>query len=734
MTCTLSEGCINKNEVTTGYLHCPNQRVLLTNLGRVNIHRLNNITQCNDLGFPECDTSTCFSSHFSHCIGDYCSTTQVLCTSYCDDAEKCNGIFQCSDNSLILFSKFCDGIVDCEDGSDEITNHQGFKCNKCVLPQNNLYDNIAHCNDSSDLCLDDNNACFECFDKRLLISSNQVCNGVSDCYDMSDECLCEKYFETEMCKSVFKTNAFQCFSDNTQQLNALINTTNTTTADLNNPFVKCHTKYKSLIVAIACDGRPECKDYSDECHCANPPLFCNDTCHHSFLMGDRYCDGVEDQAWGFINNSACPQGFDEMFCPKRFNCSANGKVSIDVLQVCDGKADCDDEEDERSCPSPLNIQRIFSSDAEMIDNSGLKAAFWIIGFVVLLGNAYVVVTTILFLKKHKKLDKIGFQHFIKLNISIADFIMGIYLITIAIYSALFSGYYGEVDKKWRSSLKCSVIGSLAVVSSESSCFLMVVLTAFRLVNITNPIGSLTFSLRPWKISLGLSWLFSFILGIVPTLNVAFQYFVHSFSCSSKFQNEEWSVANLKDFVCRLVELSNSTLKATSNEFQSLQNYLESSLPEEVSVNLFGYYGATSVCMPRFYVARGESSWIYTLAVITLNFLCFLFIAVSYFVIYKQSSKPSPNLRNNKSIKQAATMQKRIARIIATDFFCWIPICIMAYLRLGIDFSNIVYQISAVILLPINSALNPFLFSSLPDKLVSLFRLKLQNMIKSTSKN
>ena len=449
-------------------------------------------------------------------------------------------------------------------------------------------------------------------------------------------------------------------------------------------------KYKSLIVAIACAGRPECKDYSDECHCANPQLFCSDTCHHLFLMGDRYCDGVEDQAWRVINNSACPQGFDEMFCPKRFNCSANGKISIDVLQVCDGKADCDDEEDERSRAIPLNNQSIFSSDAGMIANLTFWiAAFWIIGFVVLLGNAYVVVTTILFLKKNKKLDKIRFQHFIILNISIADFIMGIYLITIATYSALFSGYYGEVDKKWRSSLKCSVVGTRAVVSSENSCFLMVVLTAFRLVNITNPIGSLTSSLRPWKISWGLSWLFSFILGIVPTLNVAFRYFVHSFSCSSKFQNEEWSAANLKDFVCRLVALSNSTLKATSNEFQSVQNYLESSLPKEVSVNLFGYYGATSVCMPRIYVARGESSWVYILSVITLNFLCFLFIAVSYFVIYKQSSKPSPNLRNNKSIKQAATMQKGIARIIATDFFCWIPICIMVYARLGIDFSNIV---------------------------------------------
>ena len=67
------------------------------------------------------------------------------------------------------------------------------------------------------------------------------------------------------------------------------------------------------------------------------------------------------------------------------------------------------------------------------------------------------------------------------------------------------------------------------------------------------------------------------------------------------------------------------------------------------------------------------------------------------------------------------MQKRIARIIFTDFACWIPICVMAYIRLsGIFLEPIVYQISAVLLLPINSALNPILYSSLEDKIGGIF--------------
>ena len=71
----------------------------------------------------------------------------------------------------------------------------------CVLHPSNLYDDIAQCSDESDLCR--NNSCFECFDRRLLISSKQVCDGVFDCYDWFDECLCEVNFNKASCKARF---------------------------------------------------------------------------------------------------------------------------------------------------------------------------------------------------------------------------------------------------------------------------------------------------------------------------------------------------------------------------------------------------------------------------------------------------------------------------------------------------------------------------------------------------
>ena len=458
-----------------------------------------------------------------------------------------------------------------------------------------MYDDVAHCDNNADVY--PIKQYFKCYDNRLLILNQQVCDGVGDCYDMSDECLCDEYFDTDMCTSKFEDKNFQCFdNENRSSWHSFLNDNDfVSTKTSKSSFIACRTKFNDSVFAITCDGRPECRHFNDECQCLNPPLFCNDSCHSYLPMGDRYCDGVEDPAWQYINRSDCPRGFDEMFCPKRFYCNATGKVSIDILNVCDGTSNCNDNSDEKNCFTAIKISSIFSSDTEMIAHWGIKSAFWIMGILVLVGNSYVIITRIAFLKTKQTLNGIKFQNFIILNISIADFIMGIYLITIALYDASFSGFYGEVDGEWRSNLKCSVIGSLAVISSETSCFLMVVLTGFRLKNITHAVESLTASSRPWMICIIAAWLFSFFSAIAPMLPQTSQYFLYSFSYLSPFQNGTWYKTNLEQFACRLSALSNKTIQFTGNKFQSVETFLAGSFPNNAFVKLFGYYGETSVC-------------------------------------------------------------------------------------------------------------------------------------------
>ena len=672
-----------------------------------------------------------------------------------DVPKKCGPVFQCTDGELILATEFCDSHYDCHDASDETRNQPGFRCyqKSCVLPQRNLYDNISHCPDESDICFTyGSNSCFECYDKRHLISPRQVCDGIIDCYDLSDECICKTNLNQRICALVMKESRVEStitINNNndlfdSELMTIIIQQNNAISlADLLKEVIEgelirkpCLSK-RGYIFPTRCDGRPECRDLSDECNCKNPPEFCQDPCRKFldsfYLIGDRYCDGQIDTVWRFLNNSDCPQGFDEQSCRHRFRCKAKYDISIDESQLCDGIAHCDHHEDEvEGCNQISSANAVFASATDMIANVGFRCAFWIIGFLVIAGNGTALAIKVFHLKNSKLTESLFCQHLIVANISLADFLMGVYLLVIAMFSAIYSGYYGQVDHEWRTSISCSIIGSLAVISSEASCFLMVLLSAFRLYNIRYPVKSMTSSTFLWKMGIVMAWLFAFVLGIIPIPHYAISYFVHSVSFPSIFSKDgTLKIQDFFTFAQRYGSYKRTTFNKSSDDLNEAVNTLKRYFSANFPLKFFGYYGATSICMPRFFVAIGENAWEFTVILITVNFLCFAFIAVGYILIFFHTVKKSKQIRSNRSAKQESVLQRRIARLIATDFLCWIPICFMAYLRLaGVEFSDIVYQISAVFLLPINSALNPLLFSSIPEK-ICCFKKKSEKHAKAS---
>ena len=73
------------------------------------------------------------------------------------------------------------------------------------------------------------------------------------------------------------------------------------------------------------------------------------------------------------------------------------------------------------------------------------------------------------------------------------------------------------------------------------------------------------------------------------------------------------------------------------------------------------------------------------------------------------------MKDHRRLKENLRMQRRISRIIMTDFFCWIPICIMGFIKLSNGYmSDIAYIISACLLPSINSAVNPLLNTTFFD--------------------
>ena len=167
--------------------------------------------------------------------------------------------------------------------------------------------------------------------------------------------------------------------------------------------------------------------------------------------------------------------------------------------------------------------------------------------------------------------------------------------------------------------------------------------------------------------------------------------------------------------CRYKSIFKNISFVQTDDWQTLIPYLKTQF-KTTNVEKISYYGETSLCMPRFYAHKNNFASEFSIFIISLNFISFVYVCVSYIFIYKVTSNRP--ISNKQVDIQNAKMQKRIARLLLTDFVCWIPICVIAFAKHVYDFrlTNVIYAITIAFLLPVNSALNPLLYTSFFDKL------------------
>uniref|UniRef100_H2YQ53 G-protein coupled receptors family 1 profile domain-containing protein n=1 Tax=Ciona savignyi TaxID=51511 RepID=H2YQ53_CIOSA len=502
----------------------------------------------------------------------------------------------------------------------------------------------------------------------LVVSKKQVCNGVADCYDLSDECLCHNQ---TTCNNIMSASFESC-------------------------------SYGSMLcngTATLCDGNQECSDYIDELNC---------TTRHYCIAGtsisipmDKVCDGHLD----------CNDGSDESraLCVSRHYCVSGDPLSVAPEMIEDGFEDCSDGSDE--CPRNSNRTMVFSSQYEMINNPVLRVLFWIMGLIAFGGNLFVIVTTVIDMQKPGSIVPIKQScNWFILNLSIFDFIFSVYLLIIAIKGAQFSGKYCFYDLQWRTSSLCSFLGTLMMISTQGSAFMMTVITTFRLLFVFMPFKSNTIDFK-WSIgSTTVVWLIAIVLSIVPSLSRFSGYF----STSVWFPNYFYRELTLKKVdLFNMAQRINRSIPFVGN-WQDAKNKVEDTFQSLSIRGEFGYYSENSVCMPDLFSKKGFNAWQFSCFIITFNFLLFLYVVASYVIIYRRSTQMKAKKAGSNFILQA-----RITRLILTDFACWIPICILAYLSFaGVQLQPIVYVISAGVLLPINSALNPIIYSSAISDLAS----------------
>ena len=96
----------------------------------------------------------------------------------------------------------------------------------------------------------------------------------------------------------------------------------------------------------------------------------------------------------------------------------------------------------------------------------------------------------------------------------------------------------------------------------------------------------------------------------------------------------------------------------------------------------------------------------------LNLVCFLIVLGCYIEIIRAVKSTSREAQRSQHMREQLRITLKVTAIIATDFCCWFPIIIIGILGQSgvINISATGYAMITTFVLPINSTINPFLYT------------------------
>ena len=262
------------------------------------------------------------------------------------------------------------------------------------------------------------------------------------------------------------------------------------------------------------------------------------------------------------------------------------------------------------------------------------------------GNALSLVLRVFVLKGKKHS---GYAVFVT-HLCVSDFVMGVYLVMIGMADRVYLNTYLWEDAGWRDSGTCKVAGFLSLLSSEVSAAIICLITVDRFLVVRFPFSRLHFKHRSAQLGCLVLWTTGTVLAAVPLL------------------------------------------PATSS---------------------WRFYSQTGICIPLPVTRQDFPGHDYAFAVmIIFNFVLFFLIAAGQFAVYmafrgQSMAEQDESDKRNKDLAVA----RRLFTVVVSDFLCWFRIGLLGLLASGdIPISGEVNVAMAIFVLPLNSALNPFLYS------------------------
>ena len=298
--------------------------------------------------------------------------------------------------------------------------------------------------------------------------------------------------------------------------------------------------------------------------------------------------------------------------------------------------------DPKNCLAPSDE---LSSCDSLLRSDVYRVILALFAGLALLGNAGSVVARV-FMEKWGRNS--GFVVFV-VHLSVADFLMGLYLAVVGAADHRYRNSYLWEDEAWRHSVVCRMAGVTCFLSSEVSALIVSLITLDRFLVLHFPFSRLRFRRNSASAACGLVWVVGLLLSTAPLL--------------------PWT-----------------------SQWQ--------------------FYSQTGICIPLPVTRKEFPGSAYSSAVlIVFNFVLFMLIAVGqafiYFSVRANALTTSGSLRQSQDVRIA----QRLITIAVTDFMCWFPIGLLGLMASrGTAIGGEVAVAMAICVLPLNSAVNPFLYT------------------------
>ena len=402
----------------------------------------------------------------------------------------------------------------------------------------------------------------------------------------------------------------------------------------------------------------------------------------------------------------------------------------------------------RFCNFSTQKRRPRQRSKGIIEPPSLQVIIWIMAALSLTGNCVVLVSNFITLNKtYTTMTAQKKVHFtMVINLAIADFLMGAYLLIISVVSAVFSGPQGRVQFLNSLTPFCNILGVLSLVSSQMSVTVLVVITTARLFSVVIPFK--TVNVRFFLILSGFCWVLWIVIACVPLSNTdlaktVFEAMIVT-GCNRHRAVSRYSYHNIRQILDEFLDNLNYECEATSGKKLWWSDSTTGPRALEIAQHLklinknplyLTYYSQHTLCMPQYFISSTNPSKYFSLSVLIFNFIAFMYIVYAYAYIFKKVSGGKSCLQwwkkqgqsENNCIgfreRENQELQRKIQLIIASDFLCWVPTTILAFAyslhlhnlqlseicdtMLALIFPTAVFS---TIVLPLNSALNPFLYS------------------------